>query len=42
MENDPCETRNLACLMPDLVKELKAELDRQVAQGYTRPMNAQK
>jgi len=36
IENDPSETSNLFEKQPEIVKELKALLEKQKAQGYTR------
>lgn len=38
LETDPGETRNLYFEYPDIVAELKQQLDRYVKQGYSRPM----
>jgi arylsulfatase A-like enzyme len=38
LETDPGETRNLYYEHPDIVAELKQQLDRFVKQGYSRPM----
>ncbi|SDF40095.1 Arylsulfatase A [Dyadobacter soli] len=35
--NDPQETSNLFAKQPEIVKELKALLEKQKSQGYTRP-----
>lgn len=38
IENDPAETTNLFEKQPEMVKELKALLEKQKSQGYTRPL----
>ncbi|MBO9612642.1 MAG: sulfatase-like hydrolase/transferase [Dyadobacter sp.] len=38
IENDPSETTNLFEKQPEIAKELKALLEKQKAQGYTRPL----
>jgi arylsulfatase A len=38
LETDPGETRNLYFEHPDIVADLKQQLDRFVKQGYSRPM----
>ena len=38
IENDPSETANLFEKQPEIAKELKTLLEKQKAQGYTRPL----
>jgi arylsulfatase A len=39
LETDPGETRNLYFEHPDIVAELKQQLDKFVKQGYSRPLS---